>query len=112
MTDCIISADNKSADAIRCAHVWDHEATCIELSRNHYHDPHSHIVVCAECSYLAGLLPCKGCTDQRILVRSGTVTVKMTPVFAPGELTDGFCSKHARDRLQPTSHCAKQMPVD
>lgn len=47
MTTRIISADNESAGTIRCAHVWDHHATHIELSNTHDHDPSNHIVVCA-----------------------------------------------------------------
>ncbi len=101
MTTRIISADNESAGTIRCAHVWDHHATHIELSNTHDHDPSNHIVVCAECAFLAGLLPCKACTVDKILVRSGAATTKMTPVYAPSELMEGFCAKHARHRLQP-----------
>jgi len=101
MTTRIISAEYESAGTIRCAHSWDHYATHVELSHTHDHDPTEHIVVCAECARLAGLVRCNACIDEKLLVRAGAASCDMTPVYAPSELVDGLCAKHVALRLQP-----------
>ena len=100
MTTRITSAEYESAGTIRCAHCWDHHATHIEVSHTHDHDPIEHIVVCAECAHLAGLVLCNACADEAVLVRSGAASCEMTPVYAPNELVDGRCAKHIAPRLQ------------
>jgi hypothetical protein len=81
MPNFSITADFNSAGAIRCAHCWDHNATCIELSRNHEHDPDEHVVVCAHCAYLAGLKQYKG--GAKVIVEAGSCSFEMIPIFAP-----------------------------
>lgn len=101
MTTRIISAEYESAGTIRCAHCWDHYATHVEVSHTHDHDPTEHIVVCAGCARLAGLVRCNACIDEKLLVRAGAASCDMTPVYAPSELVDGLCAKHVALRLQP-----------
>lgn len=101
MTTRITSAEYESAATIRCAHSWDHHATHIEVSHTHDHDPIEHIVVCAECARLAGLVLCCACVDEALLVHAGAASCEMTPVYAPNELVDGRCAKHIALRLQP-----------
>lgn len=103
MTTRITSAEHESAGTVRCAHCWDLRATHIEVSHTHGHTPDEHLIVCAECARLAGLMTCIGCVDdgEKYLVRSGSTFSEMAPVFAPNELADGCCANHARLRLQP-----------
>ncbi|MFV3307021.1 hypothetical protein ACNFBT_17275 [Pseudomonas sp. NY15181] len=101
MTIRIISAEHESAGTIRCAHCWDLRATHIEVSHTHDHTPDEHLIVCAECARLAGLLTCSGCVDEKLWVHSGAAFGELTPVYAPSELIDNCCAKHARLCLQP-----------
>lgn len=101
MTTRIISAEYELAGTIRCAHVWDHIATHIELSHAHEHDPDEHIVVCAECARLAGLLPCESCADVRAIpVEAGSTQGALIPIYAPRELAEGRCGLHLKDHNQ------------
>jgi len=101
MTIRIISTEHESAGTIRCAHCWDLRATHIEVSHTHDHTPDEHLVVCAECARLAGLLTCSDCVDEKIWVHCGAASGELTPVYAPSELIDNCCAMHARLRLQP-----------
>jgi len=95
MTTRIISAEHESAGTIRCAHVWDHIATHIELSRTLAHDPDEHLVVCAECARLAGLLACDSCVgDKPIPVKAGRTHGALTSIYSPQALLEGQCGWH------------------
>lgn len=100
-----IAADLDSAGAIRCEHCRDRNATHIELSRNHEHDPDEHVVVCAHCAYLAGLKYCNCGSEVIVLVDAGVGRVEFIPVYAPDHLPGGgddSCNcGHLRLRLQP-----------
>jgi len=101
-----ISPEYVSAETIRCAHVWDHIATRIELTKTHKHDSDEHIVVCDECARLAGLLECDICVKEvRYRVVSGNTNAVMAPIYAPSELKGGRCNHHQ------ASHEGKRMRV-
>lgn len=103
MTVRIISAEYKSAGTIRCAHVWDHIATHIELSRIQNHDPDEHIVACRECAKLAGLLECKNSAcEKTILVEAGCTQGELIPIYSPQPLAEGWCNRHANDVARTT----------
>ena len=90
-----ISPEYESAETIRCAHVWDHIATRIELTKTHEHDSGEHIVVCDECARLAGLLECDVCEKEvHYRVVSGRAEAVMTPIYAPTELKRKRCRRH------------------
>jgi hypothetical protein len=95
MTIRIISAEYESAGTIRCAHVWDHIATHIEMSHILEHDPDEHIVVCSECAKLAGLLACENSAcEKTILVEAGRTQGELIPMYSPQALVEGCCSRH------------------
>jgi len=96
----ITSAEYESAGTIRCAHVWDHFATHVELSHTRAHDPDEHLVLCEECARLAGLLPCQDCLNEQFAVHAGPTLSLLKPIYAPAELINGKCRKHCESCLQ------------
>ncbi len=104
----IISAENEQAGTIRCAHVWDHTATHIELSHAHDHDPDEHLVLCGDCARLAGLLPCDDCKGETIIVQAGSTLGSLSPIYAPEELVKGRCSQHSELHSHESSKAASE----
>lgn len=102
MTTRITSAEYESAGTIRCAHCWDNLAMFVEVSHTHDHAPNEHIVVCAECARLAGLMTCKSCAEEKLSIRAGKAFCDMARLYAPTELIGGRCAKHVVLRLQRT----------
>lgn len=96
MTFRTISAGLLHGGTIRCEHCFDLEASVIEISHAHEHDSTEQLVLCSECSRLAGLLCCEGCNPEGLVkVIAGGVEGKLKPLFAPADLQDGRCIQHA-----------------
>ena len=64
MTSALFPLAFLHGGTIRCEHCFDLEASVIEMSHAHEHDSTEHLVLCHECSRLAGLLLCDGCPPE------------------------------------------------